>query len=59
LKAEEKRLEEARRREKDWKLWGCYVSERAWGTVREDYSADVAVNGIERCFGRFKKLFLI
>ncbi len=22
-----------------WKKWGCYVSERAWGTVREDYSA--------------------
>ena len=40
MKAEEKRLEEARNSEKDWKLWGCYVSERAWGTVREDYSAD-------------------
>ncbi len=24
----------------DWKLWGPYVSERAWGTVREDYSED-------------------
>ncbi len=24
----------------DWKNWGPYVSERAWGTVREDYSAD-------------------
>ena len=24
----------------DWKLWGPYVSERAWGTVREDYSPD-------------------
>ena len=24
----------------DWKLWGPYLSERAWGTVREDYSAD-------------------
>jgi hypothetical protein len=23
-----------------WRRWGCYVSERAWGTVREDYSAD-------------------
>jgi len=40
LNAEEKRLEEARVEEKEWKLWGCYVSERAWGTVREDYSAD-------------------
>src|SRR5258708_40031878 len=25
--------------EADWKLWGPYLSERAWGTVREDYSA--------------------
>lgn len=42
MKAEEQRLDEARRQEKDWKKWGCYVSERAWGTVREDYSADGA-----------------
>ncbi len=40
LKAEEIRLDLANRREIDWKLWGCYVSERSWGTVREDYSAD-------------------
>jgi len=40
VKAEEKRLEEARAETKDWKLWGCYLSERAWGTVREDYSKD-------------------
>ncbi len=40
MKAEEKRLEESNARKVDWKLWGCYVSERAWGTVREDYSAD-------------------
>ncbi len=40
MNAEEKRLDETRRQEKDWKKWGCYVSERAWGTVREDYSAD-------------------
>ncbi|HQU83136.1 MAG TPA: hypothetical protein PKY59_08435 [Pyrinomonadaceae bacterium] len=42
LKAEEIRLEECREKKIDWKLWGCYVSERAWGTVREDYSADGA-----------------
>ncbi len=42
MKAEKQRLEEARKNEKDWKLWGCYVSERAWGTVREDYSKDGA-----------------
>jgi hypothetical protein len=32
------RLEEARRHLKHWKRWGPYLSERAWGTVREDYS---------------------
>src|ERR671927_504965 len=37
--AEAQRLEESRRRLKHWKRWGPYVSERAWGTVREDYSA--------------------
>jgi hypothetical protein len=37
---EEKRLEQAREHRVDWKLWGPYLSERAWGTVREDYSAD-------------------
>src|SRR5204863_1966397 len=36
--AEEQRLEEARQRTKHWKRWGPYLSERAWGTVREDYS---------------------
>jgi mannosylglycerate hydrolase MGH1-like protein/glycosyl hydrolase family 63 len=35
---EEKRLEEARKRTAHWKRWGPYLSERAWGTVREDYS---------------------
>ncbi len=38
MSAEEKRLGEARERTKHWKRWGTYVSERAWGTVREDYS---------------------
>jgi len=32
------RLEEDARREKNWKRWGPYLSERQWGTVREDYS---------------------
>jgi hypothetical protein len=36
--AEEKRLAESRTREKHWKRWGPYLSERSWGTVREDYS---------------------
>jgi hypothetical protein len=37
--AEMRRLEEARTRARHWKRWGPYVSERAWGSVREDYSA--------------------
>ncbi|MHC9541298.1 MAG: glucosidase [Vulcanimicrobiota bacterium] len=36
--AEEKRLEEAREKKMPWKFWGPYLSERQWGTVREDYS---------------------
>jgi hypothetical protein len=39
MTAEEQRLEEARNRAVHWKRWGPYLSERAWGTVREDYSA--------------------
>jgi len=35
---EEIRLAESGAREKHWKRWGPYLSERAWGTVREDYS---------------------
>ena len=38
--AEEKRLQECRQRTAHWKRWRPYISERAWGTVREDYSAD-------------------
>ncbi len=36
---ERERLKEARERTVYWKRWGPYISERAWGTVREDYSA--------------------
>jgi hypothetical protein len=35
---EESRLQEARKGTSNWKKWGPYVSERQWGTVREDYS---------------------
>jgi hypothetical protein len=38
--AETQRLAESDQQIKDWRNWGCYVAERAWGTVREDYSAD-------------------
>jgi Glycosyl hydrolase family 63 C-terminal domain len=39
MTAEQQRLDESRERIKHWKRWGPYLSERAWGTVREDYSA--------------------
>ncbi|MFO0844661.1 MAG: glucosidase [Gemmataceae bacterium] len=38
MTAEHGRLEEARDRKAPWKKWGPYLSERQWGTVREDYS---------------------
>jgi Mannosylglycerate hydrolase MGH1-like glycoside hydrolase domain/Glycosyl hydrolase family 63 C-terminal domain len=40
ITAEESRLEESRSRNAHWKRWGPYLSERQWGTVREDYSPD-------------------
>jgi len=38
MTAEHKRLDQSRDRTAHWKRWGPYLSERAWGTVREDYS---------------------
>jgi hypothetical protein len=38
--AEVQRLEEAHERGVPWRRWGPYLSERQWGTVREDYSDD-------------------
>ena len=38
MTAEEQRLEESRQRKVHWKRWGPYLSERQWGTVREDNS---------------------
>jgi hypothetical protein len=40
--AERRRLENQRLGIENWRLWGPYLSERAWGAVREDYSADGA-----------------
>jgi hypothetical protein len=37
---EQQRLDEARERGVPWRKWGPYLSERQWGTVREDYSSD-------------------
>ena len=40
MTAERDRLEETRRHGRPWKRWGPYLSERQWGTVREDYSEE-------------------
>ncbi|MEM7245720.1 MAG: glucosidase [Acidobacteriota bacterium] len=37
--AEHRRLVDSEARRADWKNWGPYLAERAWGTVREDYSS--------------------
>ena len=42
MNAEQQRLDASDARTEHWKRWGPYVSERAWGTVREDYSAEGA-----------------
>ncbi len=39
MTAESQRLAASNARSEHWKRWGPYLSERAWGTVREDYSA--------------------
>ena len=39
MHAERNRLVQAKQREKHWKRWGPYLTERAWGNPREDYSA--------------------
>jgi len=38
--AEARRIVAADSGQQDWRAWGPYLSERAWGTVREDYSED-------------------
>ncbi|MBI4179587.1 glucosidase [bacterium] len=40
LQIEEERLQRDADRKENWKRWGPYLSERQWGTVREDYSGD-------------------
>ena len=40
MNAEQRRIDENNSRRQRWHLWGPYVSERQWGTVREDYSAN-------------------
>jgi len=40
MDAEQKRLLEDKEKKAHWRRWGSYLSERQWGTVREDYSED-------------------
>jgi len=40
MNQETARLDDANRRSSPWRKWGPYISERQWGTVREDYSQD-------------------
>ena len=40
MTAEDERLELSRNRTENWQRWGPYLSERQWGTVREDYGHD-------------------
>jgi len=40
MTAEKKRLIEDRDRQKNWRQWGPYLTDRQWGTVREDYSSN-------------------
>ena len=40
MTAEHDRLKDCRQQHAPWKKWGPYLSERQWGTVREDYSED-------------------
>jgi hypothetical protein len=54
-RAEETRLAEDRRREKNWKRWGPYLAERQWSTVREDYSSD----GSSWCFLHHDKSLIL
>jgi hypothetical protein len=40
MSAEERRLQETVAKKQPWRMWGPYLSERQWGTVREDYGND-------------------
>jgi hypothetical protein len=49
MNQENQRLKEARQEKAEWKKWGPYLSERQWGTVREDYSENGdAASGVRR-----------
>ena len=53
---ERRRLAAHRQRQANWKKWGPYLSERAWGTVREDYSERAKRGNILRTTKRAARL---
>jgi len=40
MKKEIKKLQSIKAENKNWRKWGPYLTDRQWGTVREDYSPD-------------------
>ncbi|MDG1898946.1 MAG: hypothetical protein P8I74_03700, partial [Phycisphaerales bacterium] len=40
MNPETKRLQSSKGEDAPWRAWGPYLSDRQWGTVREDYSSD-------------------
>jgi hypothetical protein len=57
--AEQKRLNEIREQKTPWRKWGPYLSERQWGTVREDYSENGDAWRSRRSTGVAKRIFSI
>jgi hypothetical protein len=52
MSQERVRLSESAARSKHWERWGPYLSERAWGTVREDYGPYGGLGHIGEIFRR-------
>jgi hypothetical protein len=52
VNAEAQRLNEAREKGVPWRQWGPYLSERQWGTVREEYSSNGNAWDYRRYAGR-------
>ena len=53
MNAENARLQETAEQKAAWKKWGPYLSERQWGTVREDYTmATLSKSNVLQDLGR-------
>lgn len=55
--AEKTRLKEDEARKQNWKRWGPYLSERQWGTIREDYSAE-GIRSLDIHVTRMKYIYI-